>query len=271
MTRDKLLLLVSGEEGDLADLVEVQAELSHSLQTVQPLARSPGIPGARCVARHIRGRRTGASSTLGCRGSDATGHDRGSLYGPQTALSVVDIQNDFADPSGSLYVPGGEKVVGLANHQVAEARAAGAKVAYTQDWHPPETPHFVADGRHLARPLRAGHVGRGLPPRPGRGRARSSARAPAGRTATRRSPCATTTAPSSRRRLATVLRLRRRAHGRGRRPGHRLLRAGDAPTTPARLGLRTRSCSRRRWPPSTSSPATATGRSLARRRGVLVR
>ena len=29
-------------------------------------------------------------------------------YGPSTALLVVDVQNDFADPGGSLYVPGGE-------------------------------------------------------------------------------------------------------------------------------------------------------------------
>jgi nicotinamidase/pyrazinamidase len=61
-------------------------------------------------------------------------------------LVVVDIQNDFADPSGSLYVPGGELVVALANELVTEAVAAGAKVAYTQDWHPPETPHFTTSG-----------------------------------------------------------------------------------------------------------------------------
>src|SRR5947207_3354404 len=67
-------------------------------------------------------------------------------YGPQTALLVVDIQNDFADPSGSLYVPGGEEVVDLANREIDQARAARAKVAYSQDWHPPETPHFAAHG-----------------------------------------------------------------------------------------------------------------------------
>jgi nicotinamidase/pyrazinamidase len=56
------------------------------------------------------------------------------------------VQNDFADPSGSLYVRGGETVVPLANREVSAARRAGAKVAYTQDWHPPETPHFAAHG-----------------------------------------------------------------------------------------------------------------------------
>jgi nicotinamidase/pyrazinamidase len=67
-------------------------------------------------------------------------------YGPGTALLVVDIQNDFADPSGSLYVPGGEQVLDLANAEIERARAAGAKVAYSQDWHPPVTPHFAAQG-----------------------------------------------------------------------------------------------------------------------------
>jgi len=67
-------------------------------------------------------------------------------YGPRTALLVIDVQNDFADPSGSLYVPGGGAVVDKANAQIAAARAAGAKVAYSQDWHPPVTAHFAAHG-----------------------------------------------------------------------------------------------------------------------------
>jgi nicotinamidase/pyrazinamidase len=32
------------------------------------------------------------------------------------------------------------------NEEVAAATAAGAPVVYTQDWHPPRTPHFVTDG-----------------------------------------------------------------------------------------------------------------------------
>jgi nicotinamidase/pyrazinamidase len=68
------------------------------------------------------------------------------LYDPQTALVVVDVQNDFADPGGSLYVRGGEQVVPLVNHEIERARQAGATVVYTQDWHPPSTPHFEKDG-----------------------------------------------------------------------------------------------------------------------------
>jgi nicotinamidase/pyrazinamidase len=71
---------------------------------------------------------------------------RAPAYDGRTGLVVTDIQNDFADPTGSLYVPGGELVVAAANAEVVRALAAGARVVYTQDWHPPDTPHFAKDG-----------------------------------------------------------------------------------------------------------------------------
>jgi nicotinamidase/pyrazinamidase len=67
-------------------------------------------------------------------------------YDGGTALLIVDIQNDFADPEGSLYVTGGEDVVAVANDEIDAALAAGALVVYTQDWHPDTTPHFKKDG-----------------------------------------------------------------------------------------------------------------------------
>ena len=67
-------------------------------------------------------------------------------YDERSALVVVDVQNDFADPAGSLYVRGGEEVVPVVNAEVEAARRAGALVVYTQDWHPAETPHFVTSG-----------------------------------------------------------------------------------------------------------------------------
>jgi nicotinamidase/pyrazinamidase len=67
-------------------------------------------------------------------------------YGPRTALVVVDVQNDFADPAGSLAVRGGPGVVAAVNAEVRAATAAGAPVFYTQDWHPADTPHFAKDG-----------------------------------------------------------------------------------------------------------------------------
>ena len=67
-------------------------------------------------------------------------------YDPQTALIVVDIQNDFADPDGSLYVSGASDVIDHANRAISDASRSGALVVYTQDWHPEHTPHFERDG-----------------------------------------------------------------------------------------------------------------------------
>ncbi len=67
-------------------------------------------------------------------------------YRPDVALVVVDVQNDFADPAGSLYVAGGEAAIAFINNQIAAAHEAGAVVVYTQDWHPESTPHFEKDG-----------------------------------------------------------------------------------------------------------------------------
>ena len=74
--------------------------------------------------------------------------DRGArpTYGPGTALLVVDVQNDFADPKGSLYVNGGERIIGRITEHIRAAEAAGSAVVYTQDWHPPVTAHFAKDG-----------------------------------------------------------------------------------------------------------------------------
>ena len=67
-------------------------------------------------------------------------------YDATTALLAVDVQNDFADPAGGLAVAGAEAILPVLNAEIAAARAAGAFVAYTQDWHPPATPHFAKDG-----------------------------------------------------------------------------------------------------------------------------
>lgn len=65
---------------------------------------------------------------------------------PRTALLVVDMQVDFGDPAGSLYVAGGEDVLPVVTAEIEAAQAAGAPVFYTQDWHPEVTPHFARDG-----------------------------------------------------------------------------------------------------------------------------
>lgn len=67
-------------------------------------------------------------------------------YDAATALLVVDVQNDFADPAGGLYVPGGEQIPALAHVEIEAALSADGFVIYTQDWHPASTPHFRKDG-----------------------------------------------------------------------------------------------------------------------------
>lgn len=69
-----------------------------------------------------------------------------SRYDARTALVVVDLQNDFADPAGGLSVAGGDAIVPLVNAHVREAIEEGALVVATQDWHPESTPHFAKDG-----------------------------------------------------------------------------------------------------------------------------
>ena len=73
-------------------------------------------------------------------------HGVSTPYDAQTALVVVDVQNDFADREGSLYVRDADSVVRAANREIAAAQAAGALVVTTQDWHPATTPHFAKDG-----------------------------------------------------------------------------------------------------------------------------
>ncbi len=86
---------------------------------------------------------TGSSTTQG--GIWEVG-DPDARYDPRVALVVVDLQNDFADPSGSLSVRGGSEIVPVVNAEIERALEAGAAVAYTQDWHPEHTPHFAQDG-----------------------------------------------------------------------------------------------------------------------------
>jgi nicotinamidase/pyrazinamidase len=69
-----------------------------------------------------------------------------SRYDARTALIVIDVQNDFADPAGGLSVAGGEGIIPAVNAEIAAARDAGAVIVFTQDWHPEVTPHFAKDG-----------------------------------------------------------------------------------------------------------------------------
>lgn len=69
------------------------------------------------------------------------------------ALLVIDVQNDLADPAGSLYVDGGPRVVARINEEIAAARGSGAPVVYTQTGTHPRrrtSPRTAAHGRPTA-------------------------------------------------------------------------------------------------------------------------
>ncbi|TSD14605.1 cysteine hydrolase [Haloglomus irregulare] len=59
------------------------------------------------------------------------------LDSERAAVVVVDMQNGFCKPDGSLYAPGSEAVIDPVVDLVARARDAGAQVVYTRDVHPP--------------------------------------------------------------------------------------------------------------------------------------
>ncbi|MDT8879636.1 nicotinamidase [Halomonas saccharevitans] len=56
-------------------------------------------------------------------------------YDPRDALLVVDMQNDFCE-GGALAVNGGAALVPAINAEIEAARAAGALVVASRDWHP---------------------------------------------------------------------------------------------------------------------------------------
>jgi nicotinamidase/pyrazinamidase len=56
-------------------------------------------------------------------------------YGPDTALLVVDMQNDFCE-GGALAVSGGAALVPGINAEIEAARRSGALVVASRDWHP---------------------------------------------------------------------------------------------------------------------------------------
>lgn len=64
---------------------------------------------------------------------------------PDSALIVVDVQNDFC-PGGSLAVTRGDEVVEVLNQYAASFAKAGLPVFATRDWHPREHSSFKEHG-----------------------------------------------------------------------------------------------------------------------------
>jgi nicotinamidase-related amidase len=65
-----------------------------------------------------------------------------------TALIIVDMQNDFVRKEGKLYVPKAEETIKPIRDLIDKAREAEALVIYTQDWHMKDDPEFKIWGEH---------------------------------------------------------------------------------------------------------------------------
>lgn len=62
-------------------------------------------------------------------------HEKIQLPANQSAVVVVDMQNDFVKPGGTLVVPQAAETIHSIQHLLAQARSHEVPIAYTQDTH----------------------------------------------------------------------------------------------------------------------------------------
>lgn len=80
------------------------------------------------------------------------------MFRKDSALLVADMIYDFVDPSGNLYVPGIEKIVGPLAALMEEARLLGVPVIYVNDAHEPDDEEFGQWPVHAVRGTRGTEV-----------------------------------------------------------------------------------------------------------------
>ncbi len=93
--------------------------------------------------------------------------DRVELPAAETALVVVDMQNDFAHPEGALFVPDAAKTIPVIGSLLERFREKGAPVFFTQDWHEEDDPEFRIWPRHAVAGSWGAEIVAELAPRPG--------------------------------------------------------------------------------------------------------
>jgi len=139
--RRRLLQQASDLDRARADLSEARAELDALKAELERLrAARPRLPEPEPVALQAR----------------------------TTALIVVDMQNDFCKPEGKLFVgPSVAATIPRIKGLLERARAAGAAIVYTQDWHAPDDPEFKVWPAHCVEGTWGAEVVDELKPRPG--------------------------------------------------------------------------------------------------------
>jgi len=73
------------------------------------------------------------------------------LPSKETALIIVDMQNDFVKPEGKLFVPTAPQTVPVIKELLVKARKAGVLRVFTKDTHYPEDPEFKIWGEHVVK------------------------------------------------------------------------------------------------------------------------
>lgn len=77
--------------------------------------------------------------------------DRVSVDPARSALLVIDMQNDFVEQGGALVVPDAAATVPRIAGLLERARAAGMRVAFSQDTHDEGDPEWRIWGEHVRR------------------------------------------------------------------------------------------------------------------------
>lgn len=88
------------------------------------------------------------------------------LPADRTAVITVDMQNDFVAEGGALHVPSANGTLPVIRDVMDRARRAGARVAYTQDWHEQDDPEFRVWPRHAVRGSKGAEIVPELTPKP---------------------------------------------------------------------------------------------------------
>ncbi len=68
--------------------------------------------------------------------------ERVELPARETALLIVDMQNDFVRENGALFVPSAPATIKPIQELLFRARETGTKIVFTQDWHSSDDPEF---------------------------------------------------------------------------------------------------------------------------------
>ncbi|MEO0254711.1 MAG: isochorismatase family cysteine hydrolase [candidate division WOR-3 bacterium] len=73
------------------------------------------------------------------------------LKSDETSLIIVDMQNDFVNEKGALFVPDAKKTIPVIKNLIKKSREKKVKIFYTQDYHEEEDIEFPIWGKHAVK------------------------------------------------------------------------------------------------------------------------